>query len=537
MVYPSNMLESAQKVIATRNARAQQRIPFLTPEGKKQILQDYHPDFRVNASRKLVVGPSKGESTAPEVADILEAPSALPERNTLNLENPDYKVDVLVIGAGGGGCTAALHAHDQGASVLIATKLRMGDSNTIMAEGGIAAATHPDDSPTYHYLDTMRGGRYTNNPALVEALVKDAPEIIDWLMKIGVGFGRNPDGTFQTHGSAGHSYKRSHAWSDMTGLEVMRVLRDEIRNRDIEVLEFRPAIELLLDEKGNCAGAILKNLDTGEYQIVEAKAVILATGGIGRLHIHGFPTTNHYGATGDGLVLAYRAGAKIVFMDAIQFHPTGTVWPEQLYGLLVSESTRANGAQLCNIDGERFINELETRDTVASAIIRECGERGKGVQTPSGTKGVWLDLPTIDTLSFKGRFEKRFPHIYNRFKLYGIDASVYPVFIHPTQHYQNGGIAMNEYCECDVPNLFLAGEVGGGLHGRNRLGSNSLIDVFVFGRRAGTIVGEKVKEIESPRKLTLNHVEKFEKELTLLGIEKKQSSPMILPDYTVKKTY
>ena len=204
-----------------------------------------------------------------ELVELLKSPSRLNPAE-INLEKIDYRTDVLVIGGGGGGATAALIAADNGAKVLLATKLRLGDSNTIMAEGGIGAATMPEDSPVIHWIDTMMGGRFQNKPDLVEALVTDAPFIVSWLTDLGVNFDRNPDGSFETHMPGGHSRKRSHSVKDLTGLEIMRVLGDEIRNREIDVLEFSPAIELILDQDGQCAGAVLLNLDTDQYIVVRS---------------------------------------------------------------------------------------------------------------------------------------------------------------------------------------------------------------------------------------------------------------------------
>jgi len=528
MTYPASFEPSLRKVAETRAYRLTQNIPFMTPEQKQKLLETFHPDFRPQAAREVKVGSSKGARAPHELVDLLESRSRV-DPAKVDLTQIDYDVDVLVVGAGGAGDTAAIFAHDGGAKVLLATKLRSGDSNTIMAEGGIAAATHANDSPLVHFVDTLRGGRYSNVPELVEALANDAPLIIDWLFKQGVGFGRTAEGHFVCHASAGQSRLRNHAWSDMTGMEVIRVLRDEIRNRDIEVLEFCPAVEILTDGEGRCTGALLYSLDTGRYIVVRAKAVILATGGIGRLHIQGFATSNHYGATADGLVMACRAGAKLVFMDAIQYHPTGTVWPDQLFGLLVSESTRASGNQLVNVNGERYINELETRDYVASGNIRECQE-GRGVQTPAGTVGVWLDTPVLDLLHHEGWYEKRFPHIFHRFHRFGIDTRKVPILIYPTQHYQNGGILINAKAECDVAGLYMAGENSGGVHGRNRLGSNSLTDIFVFGRRAGMNAAVAAKETQSGR-LTLEHLRRYHKELEDAGIDRGVPSPALLPDY------
>jgi succinate dehydrogenase/fumarate reductase flavoprotein subunit len=312
-------------------------------------------------------------------------------------------------------------------------------------------------------------------------------------------------------------------------------LKDVVNSRRIDILEFCPAVELVLDKKKRCVGAVFINLDTGERFVIRSKTAILATGGIGRLHIQGFPTTNHYGATADGLVIANRAGAKIIFMDAIQFHPTGTAFPEQLLGLLVSEAFRGWSAQLVNREGKRFINELETRDITSSAVIREVVERRNGVATPTGMQGVWLDTPLVEILKGKGTIHRIFPHLFHRFHTFGIDITKEPVLVYPTQHYQNGGLLINEYGETTVKNLFAAGEASGGVHGRNRLGGNSLLDIFVFGRRAGILAAERAKDSENGEP-TLDHVVEYERELRESGVLKKHiKAPLLLPDYRYEK--
>jgi succinate dehydrogenase / fumarate reductase flavoprotein subunit len=237
---------------------------------KAKLLETYHPDFRMTEKREIRIGPSKGDMAPKEFVDLLESPSRL-NSASIDLNRVDYKTDVLVIGAGGAGVTAALFAKENGADVLLATKLRLGDSNTIMAEGGIGAATSPEDSPVIHYIDTVVGGRGKNIPELVEKLVNDAPFIIEWLTNLGVNFDRLQDGSYFTHMPAGHSRKRSHSVKDITGLEIMRVLCDEIRNKEINHLEFSPAVELLLDDLGQCAGTVLFNFDTEQYCIVRLK--------------------------------------------------------------------------------------------------------------------------------------------------------------------------------------------------------------------------------------------------------------------------
>ncbi|UCG69931.1 MAG: FAD-binding protein, partial [Thermoplasmata archaeon] len=341
-------------------------------------------------------------------------------------------------------------------------------------------------------------------------------------------------GTMITIHGGGTSRKRMHSARDYSGGEIMKTLRDEVLNRNIEVIEFSPAIELLT-EKGKVTGAILYNLETEEYIVVSAKTTILATGGSGRLHIQGFPTTNHYGATADGLVLAYRAGAAMAFMDTVQYHPTGAAFPEQIVGLLITEKMRSLGAQLVNKEGKRFIYELETRDAEAAAIIRECEERGMGVVTPSGMQGVWLDSPLVEIIHGEGILKKSVPAMYRQFMRFDIDIAQVPILVYPTQHYQNGGIKINNKSETGVKNLYAAGETSGGVHGRNRLMGNSLLDILVFGIRSGENAVKKAKDTKFG-KLTLDHIEKYHAELRNAGIKEEKLSPLILPDYRREET-
>ena len=528
------MQGSIRKLEATRLLRAKEEIPMLSLKERQDLLQKFHPDYREGGRREIKAGVNKGQRVPNELADLFEGISVV-RPGEIDLGHVKEEVDVLVIGGGGGGASGALLAAERGAKTLITTKLRFGDSNTLMAEGGIQAAVGKFDSPALHYLDTLGGGGFQNLPHLVQALVSDAPMILEWLAGLGVMFDRKEDGDLLASFAGGQCRRRVHSAADYTGMEIMRVLRDEVYSRRIEILEFSPAVELILDEKRRCAGAVFVNLDTDETFVIRAKTVILATGGIGRLHIQGFPTTNHYGATADGLVIANRAGAKIIFMDAIQFHPTGTAYPEQLLGLLVSEAFRGWSAQFVNGEGKRFINELETRDITSSATIREVVERKNGVITPTGMQGVWLDTPLVEINKGPGTIHRIFPHLFHRFHTYGIDITKEPVLVYPTQHYQNGGILIDEYGETTVENLFAAGEVSGGVHGRNRLGGNSLLDIFVFGRRAGIQAALRAKEIVVGRP-SLDHVIEYEKELEELGILKKHiKTPLLLPDYRYEK--
>jgi succinate dehydrogenase / fumarate reductase flavoprotein subunit len=327
---------------------------------------------------------------------------------------------------------------------------------------------------------------------------------------------------------------RMHAAKDYTGLEELRVIRDEFRSREIPVLEFYPAVELLTDENGRVTGSILWNTETGQYKVVRAKATILATGGFGRLHIRGFPTTNHYGATADGLVLAYRAGAKLRDTDTVQYHPTGAAYPQQIIGLLITEKLRGMGAQVVNKDGEAFVYPLEPRDIEASAIIRECYIKENCMITPTGMRGVWLDSPLIEEVSGKGSIERELPAMVRMYKRFGIDMRKDPILVFPTLHYQNGGVETDPQCRTNVEGLFVAGEISGGVHGKNRLIGNSTLDCMVFGRRAGIQSAEYVKSNSKQRELTLNHVNEYTKLLKKAKIPSDRKAPMILPDYRGK---
>ncbi len=530
MSYTSEMRGSIERVEETRPRRLTETHPRTLPEEGQELLRRFHPDYVEGGMRELLVGPNKGDRTPNELANLLEGRSPI-DPDTFDLTRVDYEADVLVIGGGGAGASAALLAQENGAGVILATKLRFGDANTMMAQGGIQAADKPNDSPAIHYLDVMGGGHFSNIPELVEALVMDAPLVIKWLEELGCMFDKEPDGTMKTIHGGGTSRKRMHFARDYSGAEIMRTLRDEVQNHQIPILEFSPAVELVMDRKGQVAGAILVNLETGDHSLVRAKTVVMATGGGGRLHYQGFPTTNHYGATADGLVLAYRVGAELLFMDTMQYHPTGAAYPEQILGQLVTEKVRGLGAQLVNVEGEQFVYPLETRDVESAAIIRECRERKKGVVTPTGQPGVWLDSPMIDILKGPGTIEGNLPAMVRQFKRFGIDMTKDPILVYPTLHYQNGGIAIRPDGSTDVANLYVAGEVAGGVHGRNRLMGNSLLEITVYGRRAGKAAAWRAKEVELGE-LTLEHLRDWERQLEEAGLEPKVTSPLLLPDYT-----
>ena len=513
----------------TRDARRAITFPKLSPAERDSLIKKYHPDHRAHAYRPIKFGPNAGESTVTEVATLLEGDSPLPADLDLT---PEYSVDVLVVGGGGAGCAAALHAHAEGSNVLLATKLRLGDSNSVMAQGGMQIAVDPGDSPVQHFLDTLKGGHMKNDHNLLKVMVEEGPSIAQWLLDLGVLFDRQSDGNLHVKKGGGSSKARLLTCSDYTGLEIMRVLKDEVLNQKIPLLEFGAVVELLSDGEGACTGAVLQDLDNKRYVVVAAKTVILATGGIGRLHIQGFPTSNHFGATGDALVLAYRMGVPLVQIDTFQYHPSGGLHPEQLIGALVTEGIRSEGGHLVNAKGERFVNELDTRDVVSSAIIKEC-EEGRGVRTDSGRVGVWLDTPLLEVEHGEGTLDKHFPAMVRQYERYNVDIRKDPVLIYPTLHYQNGGVKIDTNSETPAPNLFVAGEASGGLHGRNRLMGNSLLDLMVYGRRAGVNAAGRAKSM-SQGPLTLEHVKTFQEEMKKHQGVGGVVSPMVLPPYTRK---
>jgi len=538
MPYTPELKELIKVVEKTRPERIERKrrgeeIPFLSLDERAERLK-YHPDFKEEGRRPLQVGPSKGYAIAHEIADLLEASSRV-DPAKVDLTSPAYETDVLIIGGGGAGTSAAILAAERGAKVILATKLRHGDANTMMAEGGIQAASKGHkDSPYYHYLDVMGGGHFTNVPELVETLVNKAPDAIRWLEHQGVNFTKKADGTLETIHGGGTSRKRMHYAADITGAEIMRTIRDEARNHGdkITVLEFSPAVELVLNEHGACAGAVLYNMETEEYFLVKAKAVVMATGGCGRLHIQGFMTTNHYGATADGIVLGYRAGVPVAFLHTVQYHPTGIVFPEQAEGILITEKFRGAGANLVNVEGNQFVNEREPRDVEAASIIKECVHDGKGVPTPTGRLGIWLDSPMIEVLAGEGTVKREFPGKYILYKRFDIDISKEPMLIYPTLHYQNGGLEFKATGETCVPGLFLAGEVAGGIHGANRLMGNSLLDIIVYGRIAGTSAAEYIAAGVKDGALSLEHVVTYNAEVAASGISDGRVAPAIIPDYT-----
>ena len=437
---------------------------------------------------------------------------------------PRFQYDVLVIGAGGAGLRAAIEAAAAGAKVGVLSKSLLGKAHTVMAEGGVAASmANVDDRDNWrvHFSDTMRGGQYLNHPRMAEIHAREAPERVRELEAWGALFDRTPDGRILQRNFGGHRYPRLAHVGDRTGLEMIRTLQDHSIHLGID-FQMECTVNTLLKDGDRIAGAFGYDRERGRCRVWEAGAVILATGGIGRSFSI---TSNSWEYTGDGHALAYDAGADLMDMEFVQFHPTGMVWPPSVRGLLVTEGVRGEGGVLRNRDGRRFMfddipplykeqtadneeegwrycqgdknarrpPELLTRDHVARCIVREVKE-GRG--SPHG--GVFLDISWIKEKMADApeHIKKKLPSMYHQFKqLADIDITREPMEIGPTTHYMMGGVRVDPESQMStVPGLFAAGECGAGLHGANRLGGNSLSDLLVFGKRAGEYAARFARE-------------------------------------------
>jgi succinate dehydrogenase / fumarate reductase flavoprotein subunit len=452
---------------------------------------------------------------------------------------PEYQTfehDVLIIGAGGAGLRAAIEASAAGVKVGVITKSLLGKAHTVMAEGGIAAAMgNVDDRDNWrvHFADTMRGGQYLNNPRMAELHAKEAPDRVRELEAWGAVFDRTADGRILQRNFGGHKYPRLAHVGDRTGLEMIRTLQDHGIHQGIDV-HMECTVVTLLKSGGRMAGAFCYERERGRYKLFRAKAIVLATGGIGRAFKI---TSNSWEYTGDGHSLAYHAGATLMDMEFVQFHPTGMIWPPSVRGLLVTEGVRGEGGILVNNQGKRFMfddipanykgqtadnpeegwrytqgdksarrpPELLTRDHVARCIMREVRE-GRG--SPHG--GVFLDIAWIkEKLPNAAEIiKKKLPSMYHQFKQLGdIDITKEPMEIGPTTHYMMGGVRVDGDTQMsDVPGLFAAGECAAGLHGANRLGGNSLSDLVVFGQRAGEFAAKFAKK-HTPADIDMSQVD------------------------------
>ena len=439
-------------------------------------------------------------------------------------EYTTHSYDVLIIGAGGAGLRAAIEAASTGAKVGVVCKSLLGKAHTVMAEGGMAAAmgnVDERDNWRVHFADTMRGGQYLNNWRMAELHAREAPDRARELEAWGALFDRTKDGRILQRNFGGHRYPRLAHVGDRTGLEMIRTLQDHGIHTGMEVHMECTVLTLMLDG-GRCAGAFGYDRERGQFMLWQAKSVVIATGGIGRAFRI---SSNSWEYTGDGQSLAYRAGAELMDMEFVQFHPTGMVWPPSVRGILVTEGVRGEGGVLKNRDGKRFMfddipdlyknqtadnedegwrytqgdknarrpPELLTRDHVARCINREV-KAGRG--SPHG--GVFLDIAWIKKHipGAEEHIQKKLPSMYHQFKqLANIDITKEPMEVGPTTHYMMGGVRVDGDSQMStVPGLFAAGEVAAGLHGANRLGGNSLSDLVVFGRRAGDYAAKFARE-------------------------------------------
>ncbi len=414
--------------------------------------------------------------------------------------NSRYEVhehDVLIIGAGGAGLRAAIEALAQGVRVGVVCKSLLGKAHTVMAEGGIAAAmANVDQADDWraHFRDTMRGGKFLNNWRMAQLHAQEAPERVRELEQWGALFDRTESGDILQRAFGGHTFKRLCHVGDRTGLEMIRTLQDRGVHQGIDVY-MECTITRLLKDGDRIAGAFGYWREQGRFVVFKAKSVIICTGGIGKAWKI---TSNSWEYTGDGMALAYDAGAELMDMEFVQFHPTGMVWPPGVQGILVTEAVRGEGGVLRNKDGERFMQrydpkklDLSTRDVVARSIYTEVRE-GRG--TPHG--GAFLDISHKPAEYVK----RKLPSMYHQFlELADVDITKGPMEVGPTCHYMMGGIRVDaETTQSSVSGLFAAGEAAAGLHGANRLGGNSLSDLLVFGRRAGLAAAEHAKRSESP---------------------------------------
>ncbi len=440
------------------------------------------------------------------------------------IDIPKFEHDVLVIGAGGAGLRAAIEASAAGVSVALVCKSLLGKAHTVMAEGGMAAAmANVDDRDNWkvHFSDTMRGGQYVNNWRMAELHAREAPDRVRELEAWGAVFDRTKDGKILQRNFGGHRYPRLAHVGDRTGLELIRTLQDHGIHQGIEVYMEVTVISLLKDGD-RVIGCLAYEREHGRFRVFKAKAVILATGGVGRAFKI---TSNSWEGTGDGHVLAYDAGAELIDMEFVQFHPTGMVWPPSVRGILVTEGVRGEGGILTNSEGRRFMfddipanykdqtadneeegwryvqgdkdarrpPELLTRDHVARCIVREV-KAGRG--SPHG--GVFLDIAWIKEKikDAPAHIKKKLPSMYHQFKqLANLDITTEPMEVGPTTHYIMGGIRVGADTQAStVPGLFAAGECAAGINGANRLGGNSLSDLIVFGKRAGEYAAIFAKE-------------------------------------------
>jgi len=392
--------------------------------------------------------------------------------------------DVLVVGSGASGLAAALSAERAGARVALVTKGALQSCNSAKAQGGIQAAFGDDDSPEQHAEDVWQSSHETANRALAQILTGEAPAAIHWLEENGVEFTRE-NGGYRLARCGGSSRKRLLQVGDRTGHAITTALRDAYTASGGEAFPNSPLVTLEQHENGWLATCRRKS---GEELVIDAGAVVLAAGGrcYREAEERGELSTNHPGATGEVTRLALELGAESRDLDALQYHPNGGAWPPTMQGYSIPETTRAYGATLLNAEGEEFTDPLGPRDAVSQAIFDEV-EAGRGVETPDGRPAVLLDTTRIS----EHDADISLPYMLRRYRSAGIDPLREPILTFPVLHYQNGGLVIDEHGETTLPGLFACGEIAGGTHGRNRMMGNSLLECTVFGRRAGTVAGER----------------------------------------------
>lgn len=421
----------------------------------------------------LDFGPNCGEKVPLELKERIENQ---PNINLSYINYSDYQTDTVVVGSGGAGLSAAIKAAENGANVLVLTKGN-GCCNTALAQGGIQAATEDDDSPKIHFDDTMRGGHYKNKEELVKKLANEAPDALQWLIDLGVEFEE------KTLTAGGITRNRLHTKGDKTGAAIMKSLLKRVAELkdNITILKYANVKKILIDDSYKATGVVFEQ--SGEYKIVNSKAVILATGGSGSLRYNNFSTSNCIGSTADGLALAYNVGAKLVNPGDIQYHPTGGVWPAEFSGKLISEKARSLGALLFNAKGEA-LQSLGNRDDIVKLILSE-QTMGNAIETPDGEYGLWLATPMIDKINGTGTIESKLPGLFQKYRMKQIDIREHAILVYPTVHYHLGGIAINTKGMTSVRDLFAVGEVSGGIDGENRLMGNALAAAIVYGCTAG----------------------------------------------------
>lgn len=404
----------------------------------------------------------------------------------------DKQTEIVIIGAGGAGCSAAIEASAYTKEIVLLTKNDFSDSKTFNAQGGIQAAILPEDSIDNHLEDTLRAGNYKNNPALARILTSRAPQTIKWLESLGIQFDRDDQQKYKLKTAAGISCPRVLSCGDTTGNKIVRPLEKTVKSLGIEVKEKALVKSIKKNSKTNRFQVVVNV--AGKEELIIAKSVIIATGGLLPKEKRAGLDLNDHDYAPDGVELATSIGAEVKNADLIQYHPTGVVIPRALRRYRIPEVVRGCGAKLTDKNGNEFVDSLATRNKLTAEIVRIC-DAGLGVVTEDGYKGVWLTIPDVEKNHGKGYIKDNFPSMYEKFSKCNYNINEKPVLVYPIVHYSLGGICINENSETTISGLFAAGETTYGVHGEDRLMGNSLLDIFVFGRIAGTSAAKYVSAI------------------------------------------